>query len=517
MYRTIRTTLAAGFLAVAGFPALSETIILQSAEGELSVQGELLAFQNGIYTIRTGLGELNISGAAVTCIGAACPFTEVFEGDFAVAGSDTVGVELMPLLIRGYGESLGALVEVEEIGDRLFSFEAIGDNGLGEALFTAQVEDKGSSTAFRALLAGEADIGMSSRRIRREEVIAFRENGLGDPLSFAQEYGVAIDGLLMVVHPDNPVAGLTTEQISQVLGGEITNWSELGGADAPINVYSRNTDSGTYGTIEDLFLSPFDRELSENATIMLGNQQLAEAVFKDPNSFSYVGFAYRNDTKPLGIVQSCGLVAQPTAFSAKTGEYPLQRTLYLYTTNKQLPQDAQDLISFASSPDATGVIEKSGFIGYNIDFAPQDVVAETIRAEMDRTESRIELVALRELFIDLLDWSRMSTTFRFQTGSSMLDNASQRELLRLASFMQNEGADLTFTFVGFTDSAGSFEANRALGLSRAEAVRNELAGIAPNIDASQIEIRSFGELNPVACNTDAVGQSLNRRVEVWVR
>lgn len=517
MTSSITSVALATFVVLATLPLHAETVTLQSTDGDLSIQGDLIGFNNGIFTIQTTLGEMNIPGSSVTCRGDACPVTETFRGDFAVAGSDTVGAELMPLLIRGYGESLGGLVEVEEIGERLYTFEAIGDGGLGETLFTARVEDKGSSTGFRALLAGEADIGMSSRRIRREEVIAFRENGLGDPLGFSQEFGVAIDGLLIVVHPDNPIESLTMAQVSQLLSGDITNWSALGGADAPVNVYSRNTDSGTFGTIQDIFLKPYDRELSDSAFIVAGNKELAAAVFDDPNSFGYVGFAYRSDTKPVGLEQSCGLVSQPTTFAAKTGEYALQRILYLYTTNKTLPQDAVDLIDYATSTSATGVIEKSGFIGYNLEVAPMEQVASAVRAEIDRTNSRVELPVLRELYIDLLESSRLSTTFRFRTGSAELDNASQRDLVRLARFIQNEGADRTYTIVGFTDSDGSFEANRDLGIARAQAVRNKLAAIAPNIDTSRIELRSFGELNPVSCNTDAVGQSLNRRVEIWVR
>lgn len=514
---SIRSVALAACVALTTSPIHAETVTLQSADGALSIEGEFIAFNNGIFTIQTSLGEMNIPGSSVTCRGDACPVTETFRGDFAVAGSDTVGAELMPLLIRGYGESLGGLVEMEEIGERLFTFEAIGDGGLGETLFTARVEDKGSSTGFRALLAGEADIGMSSRRIRREEVIAFRENGLGDPLGFSQEFGVAIDGLLMIVHPDNPVTALTSEQVSGILAGEIANWSEVGGTDAPINVYSRNTDSGTYGTIEDTFLTPFDRTLSETAFIVAGNKELAAAVFDDPNAFGYVGFAYRRDAKPVGIVQSCGLVSQPTEFASKTGEYVLQRTLYLYTTNKPLPTDAVGLIDFATSPAATGVIEKSGFIGYNVMEMPLVELAEDVRAEIDRNESRIEKPVLREMFVDMFETSRLSTTFRFRTGSAQLDNASQRDLLRLARYMQNEGAGRDYLIVGFTDSDGSFEANRDLGIARAQAVSDKLAAVAPNIDTSRIALRSFGELNPVSCNTDAVGQSLNRRVEIWVR
>jgi phosphate transport system substrate-binding protein len=439
--------------------------------------------------------------------------------DFTVKGSDTVGDELMPLLIKGAAESLGAVVKRREVGERQSVHTALAAEGAGDALFSIFLEDKGSSTGFKGLLDGSTAIGMSSRAVKAEEVAEFLAAGLGDPGSFEQEHAIAIDGLLIIVHPENMIGGLTFEQVSGLLSGRIVNWSEVGGADLPVTVYSRNTESGTFSTINDTFLKPYSVELSPSANIVSGNAQLSDAVFADPGAIGYVGFAYQKDTRPVDIVSDCGTVAIPSAFSAKTGEYPLQRTLYLYNSQNELPPMAAALIDYATSFAATPFVEKSGFIGYSVEAESMARRAEILSGQIETMESPSEKALMAELFAELGEWERLSTTFRFKTGSSKLENQSRRDLERLAAFIAENGEGREYTFVGFTDSDGPVEANRKLGLERAESMRAELQAILdPSLLGTvSIDAKGYGEVNPVGCNTDFAGQRLNRRVEIWMR
>lgn len=517
-YRTTRRLLAIAFLGLAT-QSTAQTIELTTPDGKLSIIGELLSLEDGIYTLRTGIGEIQVPVDRMTCSGENCPTEQPTAVDFTIKGSDTVGVELMPLLVRGYAESLDAVVDVQTVGERLFRLTVLGNQGLGEPLVTTLLEDLGSSTGFRGLLDQSAQIGMSSRRVRGSEVDAFAQAGLGDPLSFEQEHSIAVDGLLMVVHPDNPVDALSEQQMSDLLAGRITNWSEVGGQDQPVTVYSRDSNSGTYATIADRFLAPYNAELGPQTQILSGNVEISQAVFDDVGGFGYVGFAFQADTKALGLLSSCGIASEASEFAAKTGEYPLQRTLFLYTTNAELPDAARDLVNYAKSPQADGIVRKSGFIDFDVATRDQTNTAQNVRAALDTTESRQELAALRELYIDMLEWRRLSPTFRFRTGSAELDNASRRDLLRLTSFLAENPDVGEIALVGFTDSAGSFDANRSLGFERADSLlasmQAQLADSA--FDFGTVQIKSYGELNPVACNTDFAGQQLNRRVEVWVR
>jgi len=149
--------------------------------------------------------------------------------DFTVKVSDTVGDQLMPLSIKGAAEWLAAVIERREVGERQSVYTALGAEGVGDAIFSFFVEDKGASTGFKGLLDGLAVIGMSARAVKAEEVEEFLAAGLGDPSSFEQEHATAIEELFIIVHPDNMVGGLTFELVSGLLAGRITNWSEVGG------------------------------------------------------------------------------------------------------------------------------------------------------------------------------------------------------------------------------------------------------------------------------------------------
>ena len=97
---------------------------------------------------------------------------------------------------------------------------------------------------------------MSSRVARDAEVAALAAAGIPDPRDGAGEHIVALDALTLVVHPDNPVQSLSTEDIAAIFGGDVTNWSEVGGPDMPITVNALGDDSGTMDTFNLLVLRP---------------------------------------------------------------------------------------------------------------------------------------------------------------------------------------------------------------------------------------------------------------------
>ena len=502
-------------------PVSAQMVQLESGNGEIQINGELIDFADGRYSISTTLGMLSIAADSVSCTGLACPQKATPILDFRIAGSDTIGEELMPLLIKGMAEVNRALVStIDGPAERQRILTAISDDGRGAPAFTALLEDKGSSTGFKAVLAGMADIAMSSRPIKSSEVDAFKQAGLGDPLSFEQENEIAVDGLLIITNPANPVSALSEKQISDLLSGQITNWSELGGDDVPVQVFSRNSQSGTFATISARFLEPYNATLSPEAVIVSGNQDLTDSVFGNPGGFGYVGFAFLADNKAVDLLSSCGLTVPASMFSAKTEEYPLQRKLYLYHGADTLPETAQALVEYATSPKADEAVAKAGFINKAISANPQTTAAAQIRTAIDATQSPSEKALMRELYIDMLDWDRLSATFRFRSGTSELSNTSRRDLLRLVDYVKDLPESAQLALVGFTDSDGSFAANQALSQARAAALEEqltfELAGIGA-LDKIEIVKKGFGETNPVSCNDNPEGQRLNRRVEVWIR
>ena len=212
------------------------------------------------------------------------------------------------------------------------------------------VSGGGSGNGIKALIDGTTDIADSSRFIKNEEVAAAVANKIY-PVPFA----VAVDALIPVVHPSNPVNLLTTEQLRKIYKGEIKNWKEVGGEDKQIAVVGRDTSSGTYETFEEKIMKK--ERVTERALIVASNGAMAQTVAKNKLSIGYIGIGYLNDTlKPVAVDGVGG-----TAKTALDGSYPVARYLYMFT--KGWPTgDVLNFINFVLSDQGQKIVAESGFV-----------------------------------------------------------------------------------------------------------------------------------------------------------
>lgn len=178
---------------------------------------------------------------------------------------------------------------------------------------TATAEFTGSGAGIEAVIAGTVDIGNSSRNLKDEE----KTNG-------AVENIVAIDGIAVVVDPANQVPGLTKDQLISIYKGEVTNWSEVGGADAPIVVIGREAGSGTRGAFEEILkiedACAYANELDSTGAVMA-------KVATTPGAIGYVSLDVVDDSVialPLDGVEA-------TAENIKAGNYFLSRPFVMAT------------------------------------------------------------------------------------------------------------------------------------------------------------------------------------------
>ncbi len=516
--------LGAAFLAtslVSGTGALAGSVVLNANDGSISARGEFVGFENGYYKIRTALGELTFSADTVTCEGDSCPdLTPVADVtvDVLIRGSESMGVGLMPLMLAGYANNIEAGVDIatstDNHGSQLFTL--IGDGGYGEDIGTFEVESTNSDDAFASLLERSSQIGMSTRRITRDEARALAKDGSGLMTDISQEHIIAVDSIAVIVNPENPVNSLSIQQLASIYKGEITNWKQLGGNNERIVVYSRQGSSNTRSVFEKRILG--STSVTTVARVVGTNRNMAARVNVNPGAIGFVGYAYLNGTKPLELVSECGIVTTPDSFSAKTESYPLSRRLYLYNRGDNLSALAGDFLSYAVSSDADGIIDKAGFINLGIERITHDQEVARIKAEIANTTDPFEQKVLREMLAEMVQWDRLSTTFRFAAASDRLERKSTLDMVRLVDYLSTQPEGTEVAFVGFTDNDGVFGANRALSIKRAEeAIKqvNDYAG--DQLSHISFTPLGYGELKPSACNLTNAGKGINRRVEVWIR
>lgn len=505
-------------------PLAAETVQLRSPDGAFNVEGELRNWDDDSYVISVGGADMTVFRSQVECIGAACPTVQVDPAlpptDIVIRGSDTIGDDLMPMLVNGYARSLGATQSdvVPSGPDTTMNIFPETSSFPGLA---AEIQAAGSSTGFKALIAREADIGMSSRPAREKEVTAIADQGRGNLLDVSQEYIIAVDSILTIVSPQNPISSLSMQQMADVFSGNITNWSQLGGANAPIRVITRPDTSGTRGVFEDAILKPAGLEMSSRAVVIGSNEDIADAVAADPNAIGYVGFAYKDEAKAVNIVSNCGILMSASAFSSKTEEYPLERRLRLFVDNAPMDDVKRGLLDFAVSQAADPFVHEAGFIDLAV--APDESGASTQRI-LDIASQVLppnERALGQNLIDDLTGAQRLTTTFRFKTASAELDNKAIRDLGRMRDFLarpENRGKEVIVA--GFADSVGAFSFNRQLAQARADVVYGALRSVlGDTLDQAGIKMHaeSYSELSPVGCNDTPRGRERNRRVEIWLR
>ena len=199
----------------------------------------------------------------------------------------------------------------------------------GEAFMAANpgislaISGGGSGNGIKALNEGLCQVAMSSRDIKASEVEQGKEKGVN-----AARTAIAVDALVPVVHPENPVKELSSAQLRDIYMGRITNWKDVGGNDEKIVVISRDTSSGTYETWEQIIMKK--EKVAPFALLQASNGAVAQAVAKNRKALGYIGFGYLNAA--LKKVSVDGVGASPE--TALSGEWPIARELYIFTNGE---------------------------------------------------------------------------------------------------------------------------------------------------------------------------------------
>jgi len=193
----------------------------------------------------------------------------------------------------------------------------------------------GSGTGIAAMINGTVDVANASRAMKSEEIAAAQANGI-TPVEFV----VARDAIAIVVHPSNPLDGLTLRQISDIYTGKIDNWSQVDGDDRPIVLLSRESNSGTYVYFLENVIRLGDKGsdllFSPDTLLMPSSEGISAEVRRNPNAIGYDGLGYvTSDQKMLAVARDAsGPYVLPSMDTVNDGSYPISRPLYMYTAGE---------------------------------------------------------------------------------------------------------------------------------------------------------------------------------------
>ena len=279
---------------------------------------------------------------------------------------------------KGYARISGISGNLNSIGsDTLNNLMTLWAEGFRKQYpnVKIQIEGKGSSTAPPALIEGTAQLGPMSRKMKGKEVDKFEGKFGYKPMA----YPVAIDALAVYVNKDNPIQGMTMEQVDAAFSKtrrrgyaeEVKKWGQLGlngvWGERPLSLYGRNSASGTYGYFKKKVLKNGDYK--DEVKEQPGSASVVQGVTEDRVGMGYSGIGYKTSgvrALPLASKQG-GAFVEPTFDNAAQGKYPLARFLYVYVNkapNQALPPLIKEFLKYVYSKEGQMVVIKDGYFPY---------------------------------------------------------------------------------------------------------------------------------------------------------
>lgn len=222
------------------------------------------------------------------------------------------------------------------------------------------VSESGSGNGAKSLINGACDIANMSRFMKDKEFKAAVAKDI-----MPVPHVVAMDGIAIIVHPSNPLANMTIDQIRDIYTGKVSNWNQVGGPDAPVVMISRDTNSGTYETFYKLVMThkvdgkKMKEKICAKAEYVGSNGAVRQRVQSTKGAIGYVGLGFVDRTvKPVTVN---GIEATPQTIAA--GTYPIARPLYMFTNGyPKLGSHVFRFVTLHLSKKGQEIVDSIGFI-----------------------------------------------------------------------------------------------------------------------------------------------------------
>jgi len=508
-----RAVLCAAFFFCA--PAFAQDVTLTSDGGGLNVVGRMIGFDGENIQIESKFGPLTLRYDAVTCTGDTCPDLETYVPELRLSGARRMGDILMPAMVEGFAWPKGFAVRFDDTDAGFVQTLMDSDQGVARFVFHVTNTDEG----FADLIAHEADIVMSVREVRTAEVDRARDAGLGRLDGARQSRIVGLDALVPVVSSMSEARHISLADLSDAFAGETLNWSALGGPDVPMTLHLGPQNDGQMQRFIDDTLGVVGKPLGGNVVRHGDHDGVVRAVAADAGALGILPFRDVGITQSIALRDACGFISAPRLTALKTEDYPLTAPMFLYLPSRRLPPFASEFLTWLQGPQAQLVVRRAGFVDQGAVPIPLDSQGQRFANAIAAAGEDMPLIELQRMVRALGPRVRLSTSFRFEVGSTRLDAQSRSNLLSLAQAIRDGRYDTrVLLLAGFSDGRGAVSANRDLSSARAEAVERDLLALLGGAfpDGISVETEAFGEALPMGCDDTEWGRQMNRRVELWV-
>ncbi|MDO6734980.1 phosphate ABC transporter substrate-binding/OmpA family protein [Octadecabacter sp. 1_MG-2023] len=508
-YKFVKTRIdlryAASFVAyfVCAGAASAQNVTFSSDGNDVELSGRFVSFDGTSATMVIDDALVSFRTEGLICVGEACPNLAEYVPSLKMSGASQMADVLLPALIDVYARDQGWTVHEDVNGFKMT--DSAGNDVFEVSLFVATPDE-----AFETFMTHDTDALLSMRELRTSEVEAAYDAGLGRVTLARQARILALDALVPVVSPTSDLRFISLADLTATLAG----------VSSDLEVHLPAHLDGQLQGFEDRFMGPFGLQMANPDVGHADRNGLTSAVETGANGISLLPFGETRNTQPLSLSGPCGLVSDARFLTMKTEDYPLTFPMFLYLPQRTQHPQINDFLDWLRSPSAQLVIRRAGFVDLAAVAIPLADQGDRLANAITNAGPEVPLTELQRMVRLLEPRVRMSSTFRFEPGSTRLDGQSRSNVMQLAQAIHDGrfgGRELLF--VGFSDGRGPADANRDLSSARAEAVRRDveraLGGQLPRNVV--IGTEAFGEALPMACDDTIWGQQTNRRVELWVK
>lgn len=473
-------------------------VTLKSTSSSVELVGELKSFNNGIYTITSDLGELEVDARTVTCMGGACPEIESLTSEFTISGEQVLINQLLLPLLESYSLSLDAKLEIDTDPGTKSNIKITGRDGQKLA---------------NIILQSKAGTGLKNSLVIKSGTADILSTGAGA----ATIIPLTTDALIAVTSDTNAVKSISLDALQAVLMGSITNWKDLGGPDVGINLHLPMASSDLAKIAKTM---GFDISKVAATERFEDLNTLSKVAANDPYSLGFTNFANRGRANALPLLGSCGANLRPSNFNISAGSYPATFFHYLEADTATLPIFAQEFLSYLEGEQAKSMIDQQGYPSLSIIESSLENQGNRIVHGLLSNTISVPSSDFRSMLNTLKTARQLSTVFRFNADGVTLDPQSKAGFDALISelFLGNF-ADQKIIIAGFTGATGSIRDNKRKSKAQAALIADLIKAADNNglLADLQIEVLGFGEVSPVSCEDTAYGIAANNRVEIWIK
>ena len=423
-----------------------------------------------------------------------------------IHASEPLAEELVAPLVRGFLEKEGVQAVQRTTGADAAHFllagqrEGAGENEAVEVLRAAPDVD------LTTLGTGAADVVIAARRPRAKERAALQTVGdFTSETSDACQKLLARDGIAILVHKANAITGLTTAQVSGILSGKITDWSQVSGQAGSIHLHLPKEAGALLLDVRTALergLPSLAMSKASGEKRHAAGRELGLGVAADPLGLGVAPMRHVGLARAVAVAdEGATIQLVPTAFTVGMEDYAFFQRIVLYHAAAPTNPMTLRFVQYALSAEGQRLIGAAGFVDLNL----RPEAKELPPVYRDRVPA--------ELRDRLRQTEQLPVNFRFATGSAELDFAARDALARVVELLS--GPDMhkkTVLLFGFTDAAGTDAYNSQLSMQRAQAV----AALFAQRGIKAVQPVGLGKQLPVASNDTPAGMTQNRRVEIWV-